>query len=286
MSGGVRRTGREARKKLDASNSPKPEILVRRAQQLSNAGVPTPIGRHDQALNELVFPWIDGITGEAYLRREIESAAAEGPEGLSPAVWGRLIDPLVRLHGSDPSGLDLRPLDPWRKIHPRIEAVGARSGRAAVFFRRVEASCLLCARALAAATRDGASRPTVVHGDFHARQLLMGDDPQMPWLLDLEDLALGAGESDLGNFVAHLVTSPRICGALSEHRFSAVLPRVQQSYQRLGGRAPEQRLLLAHGAIALLRRALKGWERNADPATTDSILAMACAVARDSEAIQ
>jgi aminoglycoside phosphotransferase (APT) family kinase protein len=277
MSGRLRRVGEEARKTQSDQGSVTPEMLLARATALSRAGVPTPIGRYDRAHNELVFPWIVGVTGEAYLRQQIESAAADGFRDVPPAKWQRLMAPLVGLHGSDPSAIELRPLDSWRKIHPRIEAVTLRYGPSAPFIRQVEACSSLCARALEIVNRQGGPRATVVHGDYHLRQILIEGELQTPWLLDLDDLALGPRESDLGNVAA---PSPRIYGDWAMQEFSTVLTEVQEAYQRAGGQPTDRDSLLAHGAVALLRRALKGWEQDDDRKTADTILAIAATAAK------
>jgi aminoglycoside phosphotransferase (APT) family kinase protein len=271
---------------LENQGSATPEMLRRRAMALSRAGVPTPVARYDPAHNELVFPWIDGVTGEAYLCRQLEWVAAGGPHDLPRAVWRRLIAPLVGLHGLDPSDIDIQPLDPWRKIRPRIEAVRARCGRPALFTGRVEACASHCARALETAARHAGSIATVVHGDYHLGQLLLEEDPRTPWLLDLDDLALGPRESDLGNFAAHLATTPGVYGDCSMQKFSAALAASRDAYQGAGGRTTDMRLLLAQGAVALLRRALKGWERDDDRNKAASILAVAHTAAKGAEGAQ
>lgn len=286
MTARLRRVGEEARKVAEDLPSGAPEIVLRRAGILRAAGVPTVLGRYDAARRELVFPWIDGVTGKDCFHRERRRRTGAGPGDPPLAVWQRLLEPLARLHDAAPESLALQPLDPWRKIKPRLAALKTRRGLDGSFLRQVESSVELCARALRILAPGGASHDRVVHGDFHLGQILVEDAWQRVWLLDLDDLALGPPESDLGNFAAHLATSPRLSGADSLLGFDAYLARVRTAYESVSARSADARRLWAYGAVALLRRALKGWEGGQDLEGVAAILrrADASATAADSAA--
>src|SRR5919106_1199663 len=78
----------------------------------------TPVAHYDALAQEIVFPWIAGTSGRDMLRRE-----GPDPGGGTPAPESFLeicLLPLVRLHGTDPTGFDLRPFHARRRIDPRL----------------------------------------------------------------------------------------------------------------------------------------------------------------------
>jgi aminoglycoside phosphotransferase (APT) family kinase protein len=111
-------------------------------------------------------------------------------------------------------------------------------------------------------------KATAVHGDFHAGQLIM-DSAGRVWLLDLEDLATGAPESDLGNFAAHLATRPETRRGPIQQGFEHWLGHTLEAYRSIGG-VGHSGLAHSHGRIALIRRALKLRERG-DPSVLSEL---------------
>ncbi len=95
----------------------------------------------------------------------------------------------------------------------------------------------------------------VIHGDFHPGQVLR-DRQGRVWLIDLDDLALGPVEADLGNLAAWMATqAPGAMAELSAQAQALVMAATAVSNQTL----------LAHfHDIALIRRALKLRERGED----------------------
>jgi hypothetical protein len=261
----VRRDGAWMRKALaDAASGPG---LARRSQLLAARGIRTPRARYDASARELVLPWIRGIPGREILRR------AGGRASASLLVACLL--PLVRLHGTDPAGLDLQPLDPWRRIDPRLLELPAAEGsgearalcRAALDARRSTERRLV----ELSAQRDRARQVVLVHGDYHIGQLMFAAPGREPWLLDLDDLALAAPESDLGNFAAHLATVDD-CGGDTLDTFRALTSLLCPLYEGLAQHRVEPNTVGAYGAVALLRRALKLRERGASMAAVLDIL--------------
>ncbi|HSF96331.1 MAG TPA: phosphotransferase [Thermohalobaculum sp.] len=194
---------------------------------LRGAGVPTPEARLDTATGALIFPVIEGTSGLASIVERGESALTE------------LLRPLLALHRAAVPGLS--PFDPAAKIYARLEPRDPAPLRDEL-------------RALLAALPAPAS-PGPVHGDFHAGQLVL-DPAGRAWLLDLEDLAAGAPESDLGNFAAHLGTRPETRRGPVRDGFEHWLDHVLGAYSGIGGQAAAE-LARLHGRIALIRRALK-----------------------------
>ena len=86
----------------------------------------------------------------------------------------------------------LRPQTAERELEllvPRAETTGGELGRAVVELAARLAGAWECS--------------TVVHRDVYEEQLLVGPDGEIG-LIDLDDVALGPAELDLGNLVAHL----------------------------------------------------------------------------------
>jgi hypothetical protein len=251
----VRRDGAWVRKAVpDAASGPG---LARRSQLLAARGIRTPQACYHASAREFVFPWISGIPGREMLRR------ADGLPAASHLA--ACLVPLVRLHGTDPAGLDLQPLNPWRRIDPRLlELQGtAYSDMARVLFRAALGARPSTERRLAdlGVQRHGAAQ-AVVHGDFHIGQLLFARVGDEPWLLDLDDLALGPRESDLGNFAAHLATVDQ-CVNCTFDRFRGLTSLLCPLYDALAECRVDRNTVEAYGAIALLRRALKLHRRGA-----------------------
>ncbi|MFQ5565541.1 MAG: phosphotransferase family protein [Paracoccaceae bacterium] len=224
----VRRDGERIRKRV--TDEAAARRLIAWAEDLRAGGVATPQARLDTRDGTLVFRLIEGTAGLALI---VDRGA--------PALAG-LLRPLLALHKLTLDGLP--PFDPAAKILPRLRPDDPPAVR--------EHLRVLPDRPCAAS----------VHGDFHAGQVIL-DGAGTVWLLDLDDLATGAPESDLGNFAAHLATRPETrCGSVLqglEHWLGHTL----RAYRSIGGLA-QTALAHDHGRVALVRRALKLREQD-DP---------------------
>ena len=93
-------------------------------------------------------------------------------------------------------------------------------------------------RALAVATRIGKrlaavypKRPRPIHGDFYADQVLLDlDSPDRVGVVDLDEATLGDPVSDVGNFIAHLL-SHTLRGRLDPDRTGAFRTAFLEGYQ-------------------------------------------------------
>jgi aminoglycoside phosphotransferase (APT) family kinase protein len=260
----VRREGAWVRKALtDAVSARSGFWLARRSRLLAARGVRTPVACYDAPAREIVSPWIAGTSGPNILRREGRDAAGGGPaiEGFLAAC----LLPLVHLHGVDPAGLELAPLDPWRRIGPRLLALHADKAReeaGAIYRAALRARRSIKRRFVEIAERAALAEQVVAHGDYHVGQLLFASPMDEPWLLDLDDLALAPRESDLGNFAAHLATvEERAVDTFDA--FCALASLVCRLYESLVGHEVDRDMVGAYGAIALVRRSLKLHERGA-----------------------
>ena len=257
MTGRVRRDGATARKNFLGKGARSGSETARRSVVLAAAGIATPIGRFDATDGNIVFPWLDGISGRRHLASE--TAAGRGHPVLVAAITV-----LARLHRADAPALRLPPFDPWKRISPRLAALP----------RDVEATDFHAARAAVGAALDAAAGHDepglgLIHGDFHIGQLIFPTAGSAPWLLDLEDLAVGPAEADLGNFIAHIVTSEDLYDGALVDGFRRFADSLRAAYEAETGITLAANRIDAYGAAALLRRGLKLREHDRQPPPTE-----------------
>ena len=273
------RRGHWARKPVPRGKAEDARQIVWRTRKLVDFGLATPLCRFEPATSDLLFPWIDGLTGDQILAETLIGAGEQVPGAVLDKLWRSLLHPLKQLHAIDPQDLRLSPLNPWRRIDPRIARLRHGSPLEGDLNKKVTDIRKVCETTLAAATAAGKNLPQkTVHGDYHLRQVLFANKDRRAWLLDLDDLAAGSPESDLGNFAAHLITaglfSPRPSAAL----YFKVARRVQRAYEADTKVALEAAMLDSYGAVALLRRALKFQARGDDAASINAALETAAEV--------
>lgn len=188
------------------------ETALRRSLVARMAGVPTPAARQGNSVTCLLFERI---------------------EADAPPTLPRLIETVGLLGRMATEGLDR--FDPFLRIRPRLASAPS-------------AICDLHAELVARDAALGWPAATVIHGDFHPGQCLR-DRSGKVWLVDLDDIALGPTEADLGNLAAWIATSRT--GDLAAQTHSALV--------QVQALAPQTNpLLIAHFCrIARLRRALK-----------------------------
>ena len=283
MTGRVRREGSWARKAVGARHGGLGPELTRRSEFLRATGVRLPVVEYDEAAGEIIYPWISGTSGAEHLRARLARSSGRNWEAEIGAACAGLLRPLVRLHAADPHGLDLPALDPWRRVRPRIEILAPSAVEPEG--NTVQAEILRSFEVLEDAIGSeiesfGALNRVPVHGDYHVGQILFEPGCGEAWLLDLDDLALGPLESDLGNFAAHLATSDHVVSTPPLAAFAILAGLVIQCYAELAGRTPELHGVEAFGAVALLRRGLKLWKRAPADDRIGPILTAARAVAR------
>lgn len=147
---------------------------LRRTEWLRAKGIRTPDARPGATPDALTF---DHITGSARF------------DLIATTPMPALLAPLAALH--DLPAISVPRFDPLLRIRPRLRANDPGWLTAA----------------LSQHGMDELGGTALLHGDFHVGQLI-GDDAGVVWLIDLDDLACGPLEADLGNFIAHLATSP------------------------------------------------------------------------------
>ena len=196
--------------------------LIDRARQIGLAGGRTPVPEYCPDKQALAFSLVRGATGVALI------------DG------GTLSDLLAPLRAVSRAALtDLAPYDPFAKIPARLGPEPPR---------------WLTDR-LAGLADIPPGSPGVVHGDFHCGQLIRDGSGRI-WVVDLDDMAFGPVEADLGNFAAHLATRPETRREDLRVGVRDWGGRVLEAWNRLS--APcEPTLFWRHLDIALIRRALK-----------------------------
>ncbi|TQV83330.1 phosphotransferase family protein [Denitrobaculum tricleocarpae] len=196
--------------------------LIVRASELSRAGGKTPVPGYCPDRSAVNFPMIEGASGVAL---------------IDQVALSYLLAPLQPLRRAGIS--ELPPFDPFAKITVRLNAKTPQWLRA-----RLGALKDMPFEA------DG-----VVHGDFHCGQMILDESGNL-WLVDLDDMAQGPVEVDLGNFAAHLATRPET----RRRRLAEGLPfwaeQVQKAWDELG-EVCNPTLFRRHVDIAVIRRALK-----------------------------
>lgn len=205
-----------------------------RAEALHAAGIATPYPTRvdDRTLR---FPRIRGMTGLDLI--------ASLPD---------LLTPLLHLTQVRLPALSLPPHDAYRRILPRLSYASA--GIAGLAQQQLR---------LLPAEGD-----RVCHGDFHPGQVIR-DTSGRSWLLDLDDLAHGPVEADLGNLIAWLATRPLPSPQPVADRITRERATLLTAWTSIGGTADHD-LLMPYVTLALVRRALKKAERG-DPTLMNEI---------------
>lgn len=144
-------------------------------------------------------------------------ALEDGHIYVEGAVPGDTLRARIRAGLADP-GVFARALGELHAARPALGATRTVEARLAL----VHAIVATLARAqvpgvdglaeLAAAARPETRTDVPVHGDLHARQVLVGDDGE-PVFVDFERAAMGDPLDDLGNLIAHLVWEHDTAGA-------------------------------------------------------------------------
>ena len=205
-----------------------------RATALQAAGINTPHPTRTDG-RTLRFPRICGTTGADLLK-----------------ALPDLLAPLTRLNQLRLPCLDLPQHDPLRRIRPRLAL--APDGVARLVEQQLG--------------QLPAPTDALCHGDFHPGQVIR-DASGQSWLLDLDDLAHGPAEADLGNLIAWLATRPLPSSQPLAERIRQSQAVVLTAWTAIGCRA-DHALLVPYTTLAVIRRALKRAERG-DPSLVEEM---------------
>jgi len=255
VSNRVRHVGRLARKALGDISILEASQIVRNTQRLATAGLRTPNPYLDTDSMELVMPWIEGIGARARLCHGRLYRGYADWSDVPASELSLLVAPLVVLHGAEVVQMELDTFDPWRRIHPRIAHPGCSNNQELMNEIASVIPVLKQDGAMLAESQPAAYVP--VHGDYHVGQLLFDLPLGLPWLLDLDDIARGHRESDIGNFAAHCATTTDMgfLGVLND--FTMLSSALHACYADISGINLNVGWINFYGAVAMLRRALK-----------------------------
>lgn len=229
------------------------------SQQLFAAGAHTLPMRLDEPGEHVLARRIQGPTARQILASQGPAASRQDIERWESTL-AQVLAAVIGFHRCPPGALGLAPYDPLARVRPRLlpkvlrslERAGLASGPVVETVRRVAHELQRLPSRAAASGAIG-----VIHGDFHAGQLVFEFGMPVPWLIDLDDLALAPAEADLANFAAHFATTPELSVAPVEDAMTWLTDILGDLYEAKTGRAVSDRRLRIYGAAALLRRMFK-----------------------------
>lgn len=262
----VRRVGEEALKSLQAQSAEDGRRLAALSEVLRSNGLNTPLQTYDGASHASRMAWIDGVGGPETIDR---LAGSLSDHAAVSKLLSQIIDPVVRLHRIDGKGLGLGDFDHRPKITARLKRCMAENAPGAD--RLANAYDCLEERFSRFHRFSGLDGTGLIHGDFHVGQVIVERGTDIPWLIDLDDMALGLPEADLGNFVAHLATSPQCRFDHVSRGYEFWRLAVGPVYAGLAGRPVDEIAFALYAVAALLRRGLKLFEGGSNEIRLDEI---------------
>ena len=243
--------------------------IARNSVRVFSGGVTTLPATTDTTAGLLRFARISGISArERLAANRVDPASTDfrSIEHILEQVFGTL----RQLHQVPVAEVEAFVLEPWQKILPRLPVLETKSGNDQPDLGRfvellVQRQKLLIERSLLIQRYPHC----IVHGDFHCGQLLSPSDAEDLILIDLDDLAIGWAEADIGNFAAHFVTSEDLYRGDVFQGFEAFSERSIALYGKCSRHEVCPALVDYFGSISLLRRALKIAERDPNSPISD-----------------
>lgn len=236
----VTRDGNDALKVFAHGSFANIALLVQLADCLHTAGVPVPKTRRDESSTGIRLPWIEGQTMSERIKCVGNLLLARDDIGCAMGV-------LRQLHESSAPNLNLTEFNPFRVTDRRMSEP---------VFQTLPISICNQARLLRAKLENNPPRhkgENIIHGDFHAGQLILEAAVGKWWVIDLDDVSHGHGEADIANFCVNLATSKNQTSAGIIQDFEAIATQCRHAYAKVMRRE----LLDHYAACALLRRAVK-----------------------------
>ncbi len=243
--------------------------MVGVAQSLAQKGGPVPALDLDETREVLIMPYIEGQD----LRKIASTRQRCAGTGSVEAILDLFIvamGELARFHraGVEVDASALKAFEPFAKVRPRIPFLYNDGQR-----ERVEN---LVGRLAARLSELETCHATIVHGDFHFGQVMVESATARAHIIDLDDIAVGCPEADIGNFAAHVVTAGSLYSGDVTLGISTLLPVLIEAYQSDAGALRLNREAVAlFASAALLRRLLKLYVAGRDVARHGDILAAA-----------
>jgi aminoglycoside phosphotransferase (APT) family kinase protein len=242
MSTAILRDGSDALKVFTHGRVDIVRKLVDLTQQLQTAGVPVPVSNIDMNETAIRLPWIQGQT-----MRQLMGKAGPDKTQIHSAM-----QVLQCLHQSGVRPVGLKVFDPFRLSVKRLKQSWF------LFLARQIQSDALTLRSKLDEVPTSRSGLVIIHGDFHAGQLILEMASQKWWLIDLDDVALGHKEADVANFCVNIATRDDHSAETIDLKLNEMFATCESGY----GSKIEFNLFRYYAACALLRRALKFAERS------------------------
>ncbi|MFK7891275.1 MAG: aminoglycoside phosphotransferase family protein [Granulosicoccus sp.] len=228
---------------------------------LANAGVQVPRSLLDSSTRELCMPYLSDITAYQYVTHE---TACESDDNQWSIIFNTNISPLlplIHLHATPIDGLPVSPTKPWQSICNRLlqihDAGDTDDEHLAMLSNRLNSFYLTLRQHEALTDSLHRDKHHLVHGDFHFRQVLLDLQTPCTWLIDLDDVGIGHREQDIGNLLAHIMTSKEFLRDSPVACHDRLKMLVIMSLKKLGSKRLNQQRLAFYTALSLLRRALK-----------------------------
>ena len=148
----------------------------------------------------------------------------------------------------------------------------------------------LCRLLVAASERAAITAPVLLHGDPHDRNVLVDPDAAggpSASLIDLERVSIGEAEFDLGRLLVAGIAGriSRRAGSTDVHPGAEIVDGVVARTGRAGTASPALVFHVAKELVASSLTATRHLETIADPGLVDRLLAVACDVLEDPDAI-
>lgn len=257
----IRRYRNSVRKDMHALPLCEIRRIVSLHHALANADVPVPRTLLDVSTRALCMPYLSGTTAYQFLAQNRFSASDKTrwsnffKSDISPLL------PLAQLHAVSVNHVSVSFSKPWKSIHNRVERInhadGQESGKVPVSFSTLQ-DCYAKLRNFEITSHSLQSdKRHLVHGDFHLKQVLIDQKKNSTWLIDLDDVCIGHIEQDIGNMLAHILTSEEFWrNSLEDHHGWLKELVVASLTERCDTELNNQRLAF-YTAVSLLRRALK-----------------------------
>lgn len=233
----IMRDGTDALKVFTHGNVETIKRLVDLTDQLRAAGVPVPISNIELNNTAIRLPWINGQT----MREQIGKA---GP-GKSHILSAMKL--LSSLHQSDVRSAGLCEFDPFRLSDKRLIEPWF-----CVLTSKLQTNAQTLRKKLGE-THPPKSCLSIIHGDFHAGQLIQEAVSRKWWMIDLDDVALGHKEADIANFCVNIATRKDCSVEAIDTKVNELRVMCHNAYEA----GINVGLFEYYAACALLRRALK-----------------------------
>ncbi len=258
----LRRYRNSVRKDMHAVPLHEAQRIHKIHHTLANAGVPVPKTLLDISTRALCMPYLCDTTAYQFLTQNSCSTS-------KTARWSILFNseispliPLVKLYAVPANNASVSFSQPWKSVQNRLVRISSQrdeydTNQYPVPLSRLQACYSKLSESEIRYDCLQSEKHYLVHGDFHLKQVLIDQKKNFAWLIDLDDVCVGHIEQDIGNMLAHLLTSEEFWQSSLEDHHGWLTEIVVASLNQLCDMELNKQRLAFYTALALLRRALK-----------------------------